>query len=515
MLSYIIRRLLLMIVTLVGITFLVFMLIALSPGGIGAGLNITAGGSMQSQSGVAVTRAKLEDRYGLNDPTLVQYVRWLGRVSPIKVGQSDLMNPGTGELIVAPRPVPVPTVWRWFASELPTIEPGIRAAARAELEAMGPEGRVAAFRTIERAYAEARAEFTVNDAYLREALKRYIDEIDRPDLLDSKFKPIVSRLQRLAPETTRRNYPEAQKYAEAAIVSYRTGLEARERLLGAMGSKPYPSDGLRIIPNVLGLAWPDLGVAFSTGKPVREMIAAHLPTTLLINAIALPIIYFIAIPSGIIAAVRKGSFYDIGLGAMYIALYSIPTVLAGVLLLGYLATPDYYNLFPTAGLHDKHAPDMTMLPGTLPDGTRTIGFLGDTLWHLVLPVLCSVYAGFAFLTKLTRGTMLDNFNADYVRTAKAKGVADRDVVFRHVFRNSLLPLITVFVAVFPGMLAGSVVIERIFSIQGMGWLAIEAINLRDREMILATTVIIAAVNLLALLLADILYAVADPRIAYK
>jgi ABC-type dipeptide/oligopeptide/nickel transport system permease component len=515
MFSYILRRLLLMIVTLVGITFVVFMLIALSPGGIGAGLNIGAGGAMQSQSGVAVTRAKMEDRYGLNDPTLVQYARWLGRISPIKFGPGDLVNPATGELIVAPRPVPEPSVWRWFASELPKPRPGLREAARAELEALAPETRVEAFKAIERAYVEARARFTVDDALLREALKRYIDEIDRPDLLDSQFRPRVRRLAELEPDTGRRNFPEARKHAEAALVSYQAGAEARERLLGAMAAAPYPRDGIRIIPGLVGLSWPDLGVAFSTGKPVRQMIANHLPTTLLINAMAIPIVYFIAIPSGILAAVRKGSFYDVGLGAVYIALYSVPTVLAGVLLLGYLATPDYFNAFPTAGLHDKNSADMTMLPGTLPDGTRTPGFIIDTMWHLVLPVLCSVYAGFAFLSKLTRGTMLDNFNADYVRTAKAKGVADKDVVFRHVFRNSLLPLITVFVAIFPGMLAGSVVIERIFSIQGMGWLAIEAINLRDREMILANTVIIAAVNLVALLLADILYAVADPRITYK
>jgi ABC-type dipeptide/oligopeptide/nickel transport system permease component len=110
--------------------------------------------------------------------------------------------------------------------------------------------------------------------------------------------------------------------------------------------------------------------------------------------------------------------------------------------------------------------------------------------------------------------MLDNFNQDYVRTAKAKGVPGRDVLLRHVFRNSLLPLITMFVTIFPAMLAGSVVVEKIFSIPGMGSLILEAINLRDRELILANTFMIAVINLLALLLADILYAFADPRISY-
>src|SRR5690606_26526427 len=103
-----------------------------------------------------------------------------------------------------------------------------------------------------------------------------------------------------------------------------------------------------------------------------------------------------------------------------------------------------------------------------PDGGWLPGYILDTLWHICLPVLCLVYTGFAVLSKQTRAAMLDNFNADYVRTAKAKGVSAKDVIFRHVFRNSLLPLITLFVAIFPAMLSGSVIIEKIFSVPGMG-----------------------------------------------
>jgi peptide/nickel transport system permease protein len=168
-----------------------------------------------------------------------------------------------------------------------------------------------------------------------------------------------------------------------------------------------------------------------------------------------------------------------------------------------------------SGLHDRAADTWTFLPGTQADGSWQLGWLGDALWHIVLPVACLVYGGFAVLSKQTRAAMLDNFNADYVRTAKAKGVERRDVVIHHVFRNSLLPLITMFVTVFPATLAGSVVIERIFSVPGMGSLILDAINQRDRELILANTFMIACVNLTALLLADILYAVADPRVSYE
>jgi ABC-type dipeptide/oligopeptide/nickel transport system permease component len=189
-------------------------------------------------------------------------------------------------------------------------------------------------------------------------------------------------------------------------------------------------------------------------------------------------------------------------------------VLAGVFAIGFLANKQYLGWFPVSGLHESGSEAFTFMPFTDDAGVWHRGYLLDTLWHVGLPVLCLVYGSFAVLSKQTRASMLDNFSADYVRTAKAKGVPRKDVVLRHVFRNSLLPLITMFVGIFPAMLAGSVVIERIFSVPGMGSLVIEAIDLRDRELILADTFLIACVNMLALLLADILYAAADPRVSY-
>ena len=270
-----------------------------------------------------------------------------------------------------------------------------------------------------------------------------------------------------------------------------------------------------MIPGVLWVGPPDLGTAFSKSRPVTDLIGNALPVTLLLNLVAFPIIYLIAIPSGVLASARAGSWFDKVSGATYVALWSIPTVWAGVLAIGYLANQQYLGLFPVSGLHDRAAESWTFLPGTQVDGTWQMGWMLDLLWHMVLPVACLVYGGFAVLSKQTRAAMLDNFNADYVRTAKAKGVARKDVVIHHVFRNSLLPLITMFVTVFPATLAGSVVIERIFSVPGMGSLILDAISQRDRELILANTFMIACVNLVALLIADILYAVADPRVSYE
>lgn len=132
----------------------------------------------------------------------------------------------------------------------------------------------------------------------------------------------------------------------------------------------------------------------------------------------------------------------------------------------------------------------------------------------MLPVLCLSYGGLAFLAKLSRSSVLENLNSDYARTARAKGVPDHEVLWRHVFRNSLLPLITVSATLLPSLLAGSVIVEAIFSIDGMGKLAVEAVQTRDRELVLSITLISGVLTLVGYLLADLAYAIVDPRVSY-
>jgi ABC-type dipeptide/oligopeptide/nickel transport system permease component len=157
---------------------------------------------------------------------------------------------------------------------------------------------------------------------------------------------------------------------------------------------------------------------------------------------------------------------------------------------------------------------MRFLPSWESGGLRP-GYLLDLMWHIALPVGCLVYGGFAFLSKQARSCGARESGSGSRADRAGKGVPERDVVIHHVVRNSLLPLITLLVGVFPAMLSGSVVIERVFNIPGMGSLILQAIGYRDRELLLATTMMVAAVNLLAMLLADVLYAWADPRVSYE
>lgn len=270
-------------------------------------------------------------------------------------------------------------------------------------------------------------------------------------------------------------------------------------------------------PNVsvrFGLKKPDLGKSFVIERPVLDLIAEALPITLLLNVISIPVIYAIAIVTGLYAARHRGKLFDVTSGSVMMGLWSIPTIWAGVLLIGFFANEQYFKWFPTAGLHSLRADDMPFLPQSGPTGFQP-GWLLDTLWHLALPVICLSYGGFAFLSKLTRGAVLENLRADFVRTARAKGVAERDVLWRHVIRNSLLPLITVAAHILPGLLAGSIIVETIFSIPGMGKLMIQSIEFKDQEVVMAATLAGGMLTIIAYLIADVLYAVADPRVSYE
>lgn len=506
---YILRRLLFMIPTLIGITFLVFMLIALSPGGIGAAM--TAGDGQMEETSRAIKEAYLEDRYGLDAPAPVQYVRWLGRISPVKFGKRDQVDP-TGTFIRPPKEVKTPPLWSWYADELPVadeVEPHQWGGEETE------ETKSRTYRRQANVYSQARAKLITGRALLDTELGKVIGELGIKHAHDSKGKvkhDVIDTMRVQVESAT--NIDEINRLGNNLIGYYQQAINERARLLAVFDAKPYPEAGIGLLPGI-SLSKPDLGKSFSKSRPVWDLITEAIPITILLNLIAIPIIYFIAIPSGMLAAVRAGGVFDRFSGSMYIALWSFPIPLAGVLMIGYLARDDYLlGLFPASGLHSAASDSFTYLPTKTPQGWEA-GYLLDMIWHVCLPVTCLVYGGFAVLSKQTRAAMLDNFNMDYVRTAKAKGVAYKDIVFRHVFRNSLLPLITMFVSIFPAMLAGSVVIEKIFTIPGMGQLTLNSIYLKDRELLLANTMMIAAVNLLALLLADILYSMADPRISYK
>jgi ABC-type dipeptide/oligopeptide/nickel transport system permease component len=259
---------------------------------------------------------------------------------------------------------------------------------------------------------------------------------------------------------------------------------------------------------------PDLGESIVKHRPVSTLIFEALPISLLLELLSIPLIYGIAIWSGIAAARARGKLMDVGLGALLLGLFSLPEIWVGVAMIGFLTNRvAYVHWFPSNGLHDMLADSMPFLPGFSAGGFQR-GWLLDTAWHLCLPLICLSYSSFAYLSRLQRGSLLEILNLDFVRTARAKGLSDRVVLYRHAFRNSLMPLITVAASILPGLIGGAVVVETIFGIPGMGKLFVDSASYRDREMIMALVLIGSLLQLSANLIVDTLYAVADPRVTF-
>ena len=248
----------------------------------------------------------------------------------------------------------------------------------------------------------------------------------------------------------------------------------------------------------------DFGDSIKYHKSVTELLKERVPITLTLNLLSFVIIYSVSLPLGVISAVKYKRFFDRSISVFLIMLWSLPIMLAGQLLIGYFANPEHINLFPPGGLSSIYADELTFFP-----------WLADRLWHIFLPVLCLSYTGFAYLTRQVRAGMLDELQMCYIRTARAKGLSERVVIFRHAFRNSIITVITITATLLPAMFTGSVVIERIFSINGMGLLAFEAVTTRDYNVVMAVATIAGFLNLFCFLLADIAYGIADPRISFE
>ncbi len=245
----------------------------------------------------------------------------------------------------------------------------------------------------------------------------------------------------------------------------------------------------------------DFGFSYKDHRNVWDKISERLPITIQINLISIFLVYLIAIPCGIYSSTHVESVPDKILTVGFFFLYSLPSFWVAVLLIMFFGGGDFWDIFPVYGISSVGSETMSLLP-----------WLVDRLWHLVLPIACLTYGGLAYLSRLTRASMLEVIREDYVRTARAKGLSERVVIFKHAFRNALLPLITLFAFLLPSMFGGSVIIESIFSVPGMGQLGFEAVLSRDYPVIMAITTISAFLTLAGLLISDILYAALDPRI---
>lgn len=246
----------------------------------------------------------------------------------------------------------------------------------------------------------------------------------------------------------------------------------------------------------------DFGNSLIDTRPVLDKIGERLPVTLFLNVMSFLLLFLISIPVGTYAALQRNRPFDTISGGILFMLYSLPVPWVALMLLVFVGVE--WDLLPITGIVSNHF-DM-------------LGFfakLADIATHALLPVICLTYTGLAFVSRITRTSVLETINKEFIRAAHARGIPGRRVLFRHSLKNALIPVITLFGALLPTLISGSVIIERIFSLPGIGQLFFESVLYRDYTTIMGLSFFSAVLTLAGILVADILYAVVDPRISYS
>ena len=247
----------------------------------------------------------------------------------------------------------------------------------------------------------------------------------------------------------------------------------------------------------------DLGNSYVYHQPVWDVIVSKMPISLFFGLTSFFLSYLVSIPLGVWKAIKHHSAFDISTSALVFAGYIIPGYALGILLIIYFGGGSYLSWFPISGVVSDNFEDLS-----------TAGKLLDFLHHICLPMICYMIGEFAFLTQLMKNTLLDELNKEYLRTALVKGVSFRGAVWKHAFRNALIPIATGSADLFTVMFAGAPLIERVFDIDGMGLLFLNSITSRDYNVVLGLIVLTSFLTMFGRLFADILYVIFDPRIRF-
>jgi microcin C transport system permease protein len=249
----------------------------------------------------------------------------------------------------------------------------------------------------------------------------------------------------------------------------------------------------------------DLGRSFFQNKPVSELIKEKLPVSISIGLWTFLLTYLISVPLGIAKAVRAGTPFDTGTTFLVLLGNSIPAFVLGVVLLVYFAGGSFVQWFPLRGLTSTNWDQLSLW-----------GKVVDYFWHITLPVVAMVVGGFAVITILVKNAVLEEIRKQYVLTARAKGLSEKKVLWRHVFRNALIPIMTGFPAAFIGaFFTGSLLIETLFSLDGLGLLSYESVIRRDYPVVFGNLFVFTLIGLLTNLIRDLGYLWADPRVKYE
>ena len=277
----------------------------------------------------------------------------------------------------------------------------------------------------------------------------------------------------------------------------KVSMEARQRIAHLYGlDKPIH---IQYIDWLKRFSRFDFGVSFVDSRPVIKKIGERIPVTLGINLASIILILLIGVPIGVTSAVKEGSFYDRSMTVFVFIGFAVPTFWLSLILMDLIGVR--WGFLPISGIKSLEFEKFGVLEKII-----------DVIRHLALPIFVSAFGGLAGISRYMRSNMIHVLRQDYIRTARAKGLREKDVIYKHALKNALLPIVTILGLSIPGLIGGSVIFESIFSIPGMGRLFYESVMARDYPVIMGVLVIGASLTLLGNILADVSYAAVDPRI---
>lgn len=487
MLTYIIKRIFLMIPTFLAISLIVFAIVNFAPGNPGA-KQLGAEGGQQANTGEQRESYRIfKEQFNLDKPVLLNFRHSITQEEVEEV-LKNVLNPDN---TVSPkiRIQSQETIENWGFYAVPALIQILSSHSDEAMQALASQRLTINAR--QRLVGEFRKDLTLEQ---KEINKQIADEtnsfkeqyfvVQKPDSQD----PIHTGTEKTqAIEFWQHWYQQNQTRFQ-----YSTTDKLSITLFDTRFAK-YWGNLIRL----------DFGVSHLDKRPVLEKVFSKLKYSLSLAVTSVFLAYLISLPLGVWSAVNEKTKKDQVVTIFLFMLYSLPSFFVGVVLLNFFTVGAPLQIFPTSGFESIDTSEMT-----------TLEHLKDILWHIFLPIICMTYGSLAALSRYARTGLLDIIRADFIRTARAKGLPESIVIIKHAARNGMIPILTLMATLLPVLIGGSVVIEVIFGIPGMGKLGFEAIMLRDYNVIMAILLISSLLTLIGMLLSDVLYALVDPRITF-
>ncbi len=483
MLTYIIKRLLLMIPTFLAISLIVFTIVNFAPGNPGAKQAGAEGGQQANTGEQRESYRIFKEQFNLDKPVLLNF-RYNLSAKDVSAVLTNILNED-GSVSPATRIESQETVENWGRYAVPALMDILNNSDNVAMRALASQRLTINAR--KRLNGEFRKDLT--------AEQKAENKIIAAEIASFKGKYFMAGGVEDNKATTE----------EESKAFWNTWYDTNKKSFEYSGAQKtsillFDTRFAKYWGNLIRL---DFGVSHLDKRPVLEKVFSKLKYSLSLAVTSVALAYFISLPLGIWSAVNENSTPDRLVTLVLFMLYSLPSFFVGVVLLNFFTIGSPLQWFPTAGFESIDTSEMT-----------TLEHLTDILHHIFLPVICMTYGALAALSRYARTGLLDTIRADFIRTARAKGLSEGVVIIKHAARNGMIPIITLLGTLLPVLIGGSVVIEVIFGIPGMGKMGFEAIMLRDYNVIMAILLIASSLTLIGMLISDLLLALVDPRITF-